>query len=119
MKRSFWANLLARALVMGVPLIFVGCVPYQSYEMVKNENTRLKSVSADIEQRYNSLIQENLRLQKDGAGGQVLQEKVKRLQDLNNELTAKLGQMAKGSSFTDAEVRQIGGGAELENGGIR
>src|SRR2546426_10923133 len=108
MKRSFWANLLTRALVVAVPLIFVGCVPYQSYEMVKNENARLKSVSADLEQKYNSVIQENLRLQKDGAGGQGLQEKVKRLQDLNNELTAKLGQMAKGTSFTAEEAAGIG-----------
>lgn len=120
-----WSRAILRVLALpsclwGVAVFaLVGCVPYQTYETLKNDKIRLQSAHDDLVTRYNRALQDILRLQKDGPTSQLLQEKVANLEQLNSELRAKLQQLAtSGASFDKGDVERIGEGAQLEEGMI-
>jgi outer membrane protein OmpA-like peptidoglycan-associated protein len=98
----------------------VGCVPYQRFHEVTQENSRLKTAHDDLVQRYNRALQDILRLQKDGSSSDGLRQKLANLEALNSDLQAKLAEAVRGTPFTAADLQKLprDSGAVLEGAGI-
>ena len=81
------------AVVLVLSLIACGCVPYQTFEVVKAERDKLKSAHDALTQQYNRALQEILRLGKEGAGNEAMRQQVANLERLNGDLKARLEQV--------------------------
>jgi chemotaxis protein MotB len=88
MKRNI--SLIMRMAPAVLSMAFVGCVPYQQYEEVKNERDRLKTTNEDLVAKYNRMTQEVMRLKAIEAKFAAGQEKIAGLENLNKELYGKL-----------------------------
>jgi flagellar motor protein MotB len=73
-----------------VPLVLVGCVPYQTYETMKAENGRLKTANEDLIAKYNRAIQEILKLKNLEPTVAALRQQKEGLENQNKDLLAKL-----------------------------
>jgi len=114
MKSQFWVDCVGRMAAV-VPLAFLGCVPYQTYEALKSEKLRLQSAHDDLVTKYNLALQGILRREKEGASSQVLLEKVANLEALNDDLKTKLGQLAAtGGGFEPKDLERLPPGVTLE-----
>ncbi len=87
-----------------------GCVPYQTYEALKTDYTRVKAAHEALVVKYNNALRDILRLQKDGASGDVNAEKVRNLEKLRDDLQSKLQAMAgRGTPIDPNYVKGIEG----------
>ena len=83
------------AFALAFSLVAFGCVPYQTFEGVKAERDKLKSAHDALTQQYNRALQEILRLGKEGAGSEVMREKLANLERLNKDLSVRLADLAR------------------------
>ncbi|MBI4605957.1 MAG: OmpA family protein [Planctomycetes bacterium] len=101
--RGSWIGSLAMC------LLAVGCVPYQTYKVVKEQLDQARDMNADLTKKYNTAM---LKLGKGEAPGDY--------QAMKAELERVRGELEKkrpSPEFTPADREKIGGG-ELEEGGI-
>ena len=117
MKNPPKVRLLAGLFTVVLPLMIVGCVPYQTYENLKNDHARLKGANDDLAVKYNRAVQDLIRL--NGQLGDVkgLREANALLKNENNNLVATLQRL--NLTKTDKEALPTGvtfneGTGELE-----
>ncbi len=97
-------------------LTLTGCVPYQTYEAIKSDYARIKGAHDDLVVKYNHALRDILRLQKDGATGDINAEKVRNLEKLRDELQDKLRTMARGVPITPDKFKDVEGVAVTPEG---
>jgi flagellar motor protein MotB len=83
-------RVLSGAISIAVPLVLVGCVPYQQYEGLKGDYTRLKSANDDLSVKYQKAIQDLMRLKNLEQSNDAYRTKAANLESLNKDLLAKL-----------------------------
>lgn len=111
---------LARALGVACAAILVvvvsGCVPYQTYRDTEEKLRQAREANRDLSKKYNDLLMQRLRASETGDPSQVneLQARLAKLERENEELRK---QKAIQPSFTEEEIRRVGG--ESEEGGVR
>src|SRR5262245_57397768 len=103
METPFRVSFLPRAFVAMLFVGLVGCVPYQQYEMTKNERDRLKSTNDDLVAKYNTAIQKILSLEKNGVTNEAAAAKIANLEEANRELLARLKQQVNNNPFTQSD----------------
>jgi chemotaxis protein MotB len=109
MKRNFGFSLL-RGLAVVVPLASLGCVPYQTYEQLKADYTKVKSTNDDLVVKYNRAIQDLMRMKGMEASLEAEKARAANLQMANSSLVASL---KKFDGFTPAQVAQLPEGVTI------
>ena len=103
MKRDCGFSIL-RGLAVVIPLASFGCVPYQTYEQLKADYTKVKSTNDDLVVKYNRAIQDLMRMKGMEASLEAEKARAANLQSANQSLVASLKQFDK---FTPAQVAQL------------
>jgi len=101
-----------------LPLMSLGCVPYQKYETLKRDYTRVKSAHDDLIVKYNRAIQDILRLQGGENSREALEIKCANLERLKNDLEAQLSQLSQGRKFTEKDIASLPNEVQMEGTGI-
>ncbi len=107
-------SFLLRAVAVIIPLLFVGCVPYQTYERLKKEHTQLKGAHDDLVVKYNRAIQDIMRLKGGEISIEALQAKCANLEKNNKDLTAQIEQLSQGRQFPRTLADRLPPGVEVD-----
>lgn len=117
---------LPLAVVVAGGLIgLVGCVPYQTYDSLKNEYGRAKKINEDLTANYNRLLQELAGLKGTGDFGSAtignLQDRLRLAQEANKELARQVKDLQttrvpEVPGFDEQIVREAGLEGSFEKG---
>jgi flagellar motor protein MotB len=113
MKRKFGFSLLRGMAAVGVSALSVGCVPYQTYEALKTDYNRQKSVNEDLVVKYNRAIQDLMRLKGLEASLDAANARAANLETANKAIVA---QLTKFDKFTPEQEKELPPGVTVNKG---